>query len=359
MDLFKWNDNVHSHRLPDDDHLTILEHSMQQKKFLIESILQSFKKIIIITEPDSAEQHVFRVNETVNLRPSDHPKHHKYVAYNRYKSTPYTPSKLPSALTHMNYYAMCYTKGFIFHRLGAMRQHNHLYGTDARLRGIIVHECLALNLNKTASHAFITEQRNKANKFGYTIPLNMMAFETNRLLDILNHHDTLVAEQPSLGHIHSTEVAVHGTIQNLDLSARIDAICVSKDSSAIIDYKTYTHTIAGCLTGRLLSPQLPVYALLYNKRRVGGVGYINLEPHKASVSGLKWDHSLDAPFKPIDNQQLSLWEEQIKDLLQNIRSGSSSPNPMNAAQCKSCEVQFICRHQTLDTHNYGDADESR
>ncbi len=280
------------------------------------------------------------------------PKHGVASPLNLYESLPWKEPTLKSAVQLLSHYAHCPTRGYIFHRLQIKRPQIPNLGTDARARGIIIHEWLSQRSSITNFSSWFQGIIQRFIKEGYYIPKNLWHHEMSRCQKMIHSYLELEQQWPSLAKMTEMEKSYEYAIDGVHCKLRVDGVLNFGSHAILIDYKTSAHSISDCLPHRLTAPQLPLYSLAFMGKQVIGASYLIIQEHTSFFSGLTWSRETPYPLKHYSNNILKEWQDELLILMQKIKSGNSAPQPINEALCNECAVRSICRHTLHQDQSY-------
>lgn len=263
--------------------------------------------------------------------------------------------------------ANCPFQALATFRLQAEHPSPAYFGLDAKDRGLILHQALALiwqqlhdqaNLLKLSTFDLtkIVESPIHTVLQPYRTPERLGEFyelENQRLQQLLIKWLTFEKQRPSFK-VVAQESKHEIILANRSLHIRIDRIDeLHNGDKLIIDYKTRTPNIKDCFQERLEKPQLPLYSLVDSK--IVGVAYAEIQNDKLSFRGVsQYDLGIEgirilADYRHDGAQenwplQLSHWREQLTDLLMQHLQGVAAVDPAHPTQsCQYCQFTPLCR----------------
>ena len=245
----------------------------------------------------------------------------------------------------------CPFRAFFEGRLGALAPEKIIVGLSPMQRGIAIHRAMELLFDQKPSQSELENWTKNEREvkvassveqalgtvFGKTrtILKNMFDSEYRRMEMILNKFIEAELKRSSF-EVSAIEAKIFFEIGGLKIDFKIDRLDIlGADNNnievVIIDYKTGTGSSpspSNWFKGEPRDIQLPLYALAV-KGDVGGVVVARLTPDKARYSGY-WQPK-DAfpgrlqklPEKTTWNTQLSVWQTQIEQLVQEYAQGDS------------------------------------
>ena len=348
MDDQSWLNDTVKFVVNENDQSTIKSYLRAYQVQLTETLCKTFKNIYIIVEPDKKSEKISSFSGPKRIiTVGNQKKALQFSPHHLHQSSALQGNSLKKANLIIREYATCPAKGYLIQRLNIQSQEKNTSGTDPKLRGIIIHEWLA-NFAKFQSEAqrtnLIKEHLDHARKQGYIIPKSTQQFEIQRLLKMMLQFDALSNENPDLLKIYNHEKSISGTINGINIKARIDGMLKLDNKNIIIDYKTSMHSINACIQHPLKSPQLPLYTVL-TKPHTSGICYINIDSNQANISGTTWNITHPSmKLNHIDNP-LPNWQNEFSNLISIIKSGDATPQPDSPSICTQCMVANICRHK--------------
>jgi probable DNA repair protein len=146
----------------------------------------------------------------------------------------------------------------------------------------------------------------------------------------------------------------------LHLSLRVDRVDETEGGELVIDYKTGRVSTGHWLSERPDAPQLPLYAVMSDAARLGGVAFANLRLGKhmgwrgyAAREGvlLKPDRLKTETFAA----QVEEWREVLTNLAEQFAAGQAEVRPKTYPKtCVYCVQRLLCR---VAGENLEEADE--
>jgi RecB family exonuclease len=135
----------------------------------------------------------------------------------------------------------------------------------------------------------------------------------------------------------------------LHLSVRVDRVDETAGGDLVIDYKTGRAATTDWLSERPDAPQLPLYAVVSNAERLGGVAFARLRAGKemgwkgfAVGEGvlLKPDRLKTESFAA----QVDEWREVLTKLAEQFAAGNAEVQPKSYPKtCAYCGQRLLCR----------------
>jgi probable DNA repair protein len=266
--------------------------------------------------------------------------------------------------------AECPLRAFIEGRLRARPLERPQRGISPRLRGVLAHRALELLYEALGSKAaagelsqrgelaaLIETSADRALRSLVSVVGNaqraLAELERSRLAALVTGMVQQDLERDDFT-IEALELREEVTVAGVRIRCRIDRIdCLADGRFAIIDYKTgRSVSTRGLLSARLSEPQLPLYALAFDKA-LGALVYATLRPGSVSFRGI-WDPADVFPGRPLKlpedcgwDEQRALWREQITALVEEIIGGDGRVFPESitalrdnfATLARACEIE--------------------
>jgi probable DNA repair protein len=146
----------------------------------------------------------------------------------------------------------------------------------------------------------------------------------------------------------------------IPLALRIDRVDELQNGEiAVIDYKTGRASTREWLPEKMISPQLPLYAIV-KKAQAIAFAKVN-SSDKKGFDGLGVEADLIPKLKKVEDWTalLVLWKEQLLKLADEFKKGYAIVRPQSyLAACQHCDFERLCRvdYQNLE-HSDNDEDE--
>ena len=275
----------------------------------------------------------------------------------------------------------CPFQAFARHRLGASAPSDTGSGLSAMERGILLHRTLAafwqdvgdqpalLALDEGALRARIEQSVTSARdgldaRRWRALPSSVARAESARLAATV--HAWIVSierERPSFTVI-ATEVPGRLALGGLELEFRVDRVdALAGGGLAIIDYKSgRAPSPAKWFAVRPAGTQVGLYALAQRARTPGeqvvAALYAQLKAGAVSVNGLAADSALWPGLRTLPgakgvtlaawNDVEAAWRSGYAAIAADFRDGHAGVAPRDAAACRLCDLQPLCRIQQLD-----------
>ena len=271
----------------------------------------------------------------------------------------------------------CPFKAFATHRLKARPLNEPTTNLDAMERGTILHLALEylwkhlisqenlLNIadvelqdliNKASSHSLEAISRQRPDIIGPVFK----KLEIKRLNKLLNKWLDVERNREPF-EVVGFEELIETTFEGIPLKLRIDRIDKTSDGAYhLIDYKTGTVKIKNCLPDTFIEPQLPLYAVIENRKNnpVEGIHYGQVNINKCTYDGLPSNLIVDGKSKDSDIPDTELWQDYIKqwqmqleELAENFITGKAAVDPAPESNpCRYCDLASLCRINELEVN---------
>ena len=284
----------------------------------------------------------------------------------------------------------CPFQAFARHRLGARGSAETTSGLSAMERGILLHRTLAafwqsvgdqsalLALDEGALRMRIeqavTAARNELDARRWrALPPSVARAESARLAATLHAWVVTVERERPPFRVVATEMPGRLAIGGLELEFRVDRVdALATGGLAIIDYKSgrapgparwFAARPAGTQVGlyalalRARNPDEPVVAAVYGELKAGAVAVNGLTADSALWPGLRSLPGAKGVSLVTWNEVEAAWRSQYGVLAADFRDGHAAVAPRDAAACRLCDLQPLCRIQQLDdTRSLGEGE---
>ncbi len=212
-------------------------------------------------------------------------------------------------------------------------------GLDARLRGNLLHDCLALLYKKYDTQTKIktltdasdieAELAPLVNRSMQALleqitsmPIEIEEYEKNRLIrSLLSVIKTDAARNPPWK-ILELEAKKNLVFKDRTLRFRIDRVDTAK-GLVIVDYKTGASSINPLLKKELAAYQLPLYTTVYAREDIAAVCYLQVEEKDVAYNGIGTENTFRGIMSP-DKVRGSEISESFHDLIIHWRSSIES-----------------------------------
>jgi RecB family exonuclease len=262
--------------------------------------------------------------------------------------------------------AACGFRAFAEHRLGSTELESVELGMDALESGNVVHKVMeafwgrvkkqdalremTLVERHDALDAAIDEGLKKIAQLSASdwdaAYVEMQHARLQRLLRPWLEHELA---RPRFTVKQREETASDVQIGPLHLSVRMDRVDDTAGGELVIDYKTGRAATNDWLSERPDAPQLPLYAVVSNAERLGGVAFARLRVGKEMgwkgyAAGeavlLKPDRIRTGSFAA----QVEEWRDVLTKLAEQFAAGDARVLPKNYPKtCKYCGQRLLCR----------------
>ena len=256
--------------------------------------------------------------------------------------------------------AQCPFRAFARHRLELRPLEEAGLGPDPRQRGTSLHLTLETFWRRTVSHAALlaldeaalrerieacVDEALATDEFMDT---TLRALERVRLVRLVTEWIETVERPRPPFEVVDFEREVTFEHGGIEVTLRIDRIDRVGDRLVVIDYKTGTRdSIRRWAERRLVSPQLPLYALA--DEALSGVAFARVVPFDTRFLGIAADDSLlpDVGLGPRHDERewpewRALWREALDRVAGEVRAGEAGVSPL-ADACGFCELRGLCR----------------
>ena len=275
--------------------------------------------------------------------------------------------------------AACPFRAYAIHRLGASGLEEGTDGLDARERGTLAHQALAVLWRELGSQATLLALDDAGLAQKITLAVNsavdalcqtrpdimteaFAALERTRLITLLTRLATLEKSRAPFAVVACEQVRAP-VIAGVQVHARLDRVDQlvgsGEGSQVILDYKTgYAH-IGGWVGERPDEPQLPLYAV-DTGAGVSGVSFVQLRAREVAFKGLTRDEQVLpdvgtlATSKTLSAQHadwpalLASWRAVLEQLARDYLAGHAEVAPkLYPKTCEYCELSALCRVREL------------
>jgi probable DNA repair protein len=262
--------------------------------------------------------------------------------------------------------AACGFRAFAEHRLGSAEVESVELGMDALESGIVVHAVMenfwGQVQSQDALRAMTGAERDSVLDAAIDQGLGKVAnlsasdwddayvtMQRERLRRLLRpwlEHELI---RPNFVVKQREEKAENVQIGPLHLSLRVDRVDETEGGELVIDYKTGRAATADWLSERPDAPQLPLYAVISDATRLGGVAFARLRVGKemgwrgyAARDGvlLKPDRLKTGSFAA----QVEEWRGVLTRLAEQFAAGEAGVRPKSFPKtCTYCGQRLLCR----------------
>ena len=256
--------------------------------------------------------------------------------------------------------AKCPFRAFASHRLELRPLEEAGLGPDPRQRGTLLHAALEAFWRSTVTHAAllaldeaalaerVTECVDAALATDEFMETVMRGLERRRLVRLV-HEWIETCERPRAPfEVVDFEREVELEHGGIAMTLRIDRIDRVGEHLIVIDYKTGTgDSIARWEEPRLVSPQLPLYALA--EQALSGVAFGRVASYRTGFLGIAAEEGLlpKVGLGPKDGARewpewRELWRGALDRVATEVRSGVAGVTPTPDA-CGFCQLKGLCR----------------
>ncbi|HEX3374816.1 MAG TPA: PD-(D/E)XK nuclease family protein [Edaphobacter sp.] len=262
--------------------------------------------------------------------------------------------------------AACGFRAFAEHRLGSTEIERVELGMDALESGIVVHAVMenfwgqvqTQDVLRAMTWAERDAVLDAAIAEGLGKVANLSASDWDDAYATMQRERLRRLLRPWLGHElmrpnfmvkQREEKAENVQIGPLHLSLRVDRLDETEGGELVIDYKTGRAATADWLSERPDAPQLPLYAVMSDATRLGGVAFARLRVGKemgwrgyAARDGvlLKPDRLKTGSFAA----QVEEWRGVLTKLAEQFAAGEAGVRPKSYPKtCTYCGQRLLCR----------------
>jgi probable DNA repair protein len=262
--------------------------------------------------------------------------------------------------------AACGFRAFAEHRLGSTELESVELGMDALESGIVVHRVMETFWGEVKTQDALREmtlsERDAVLDAAIGEGLGKMAhlsvsgwdaayveMQRARLQRLLRPWLSQELARPRFSVKQREERTSDVQIGPLHLSVRVDRVDETAGGELVIDYKTGRAATNDWLSDRPDAPQLPLYAVVSDAERLGGVAFARLRVGKEMgwkgfVAGdgvlLKADRLKTENFAA----QVEAWREVLRKLAQQFAAGEAEVRPKSYPKtCQYCGQRLLCR----------------
>ncbi|HWW98558.1 MAG TPA: PD-(D/E)XK nuclease family protein [Edaphobacter sp.] len=280
--------------------------------------------------------------------------------------------------------AACGFRAFAEHRLGSTELESVELGMDALESGIVVHSVMEIFWGQVKTQDALREmtlfEREEVLDVAIGEGLRKIAqlsssewddayvtMQRERLRRLLRPWLEHELARPKFSVKQREEKASDVQIGPLHLNLRIDRVDETEGGELVIDYKTGRVSTSDWLSERPDAPQLPLYAVVSDAARLGGVAFARLRVGKEMgwkgfVAGdgvlLKPDRLKTESFAT----QVEEWREVLTKLAEQFAAGEAGVRPKSYPKtCAYCGQRLLCRvvgenlEETEDEGEMGDS----
>lgn len=272
--------------------------------------------------------------------------------------------------------ALCPFRAFAHHRLQAKGLDTVDIGPDAFMRGTLIHAALevfwkqvrnsrtlramsgeevALEAEKAVIKGLVGwEEKNKV-----ALPKRFRSLEIVRLTGLLQAWLEIEKQRDDF-EVVGVEVNHEALVAGIPVSVQVDRVDRLQDGSEIVlDYKTGLNSLSSWIDKRLTDPQMPIYALLSDAERLGGLVWGQLRAKESKLIGLVKDEgALPGVGTVASARQLrgdvldweslfDVWRGKLDNLGAEFRGGRAVVAPVKKDTCRYCDLKLLCRRSEI------------
>ncbi|MEO8345101.1 MAG: PD-(D/E)XK nuclease family protein [Betaproteobacteria bacterium] len=254
-------------------------------------------------------------------------------------------------------------------------------GLTPRERGILLHAALAALWDSLRDHATlasltdaelgariasaVTRARTKLDRERWnTLPAAVASAESERLAQVVRAWLDAFEFARTPFTVRDTELSLPLTLGGIGLKLRIDRVDDLADGGiGVIDYKSGRAVApVNWFAARPSGTQLGLYALALRAAPsplpLRALVYAQLKAGEIDIKGLTADSAAWPTLTPLPQMRHApiatwadlpdAWESSLGALALEFRKGIATVSPRDGEACKHCELQALCRIQSLD-----------
>jgi RecB family exonuclease len=271
---------------------------------------------------------------------------------------PLEPGHLSGGARRLADQAACPFRGYAIHRLRLEPRPGVRALPDAGDAGTVIHAALQHLYERvrdrgrepaSVDDAEIDEAVSRALTAHYGgLPEPFVTREHVRLRGLLRAWSELERGRGDVT-VEATELERDITLDGFELHLRIDRLDRVGDALVVLDYKTgETGTLE--TEGRLLEPQLPLYALA--DEAVRGVLHARIDARRPRLQGIAGVPVANATIRPPAggswSRQRRSWQRELEVLVREVGTGAAAVAPQSPRICERCHLGRICRIALAD-----------
>ena len=262
--------------------------------------------------------------------------------------------------------AACGFRAFAEHRLGSTELESVELGMDALESGIVVHAVMETFWGQVKTQDKLREMTIAERESVLDIAIGeglrkiaqlsasdwddaYLTMQRERLRRLLRPWLEHELARPTFAVKQREEKASDVQIGPLHLSLRIDRVDVTEGGELVIDYKTGRVSTSDWLSERPDAPQLPLYAVMSDAARLGGVAFARLRVGKEM--GWKGFVGQDGVLLQADRlktetfaAQVEEWRDVLTNLAEQFAAGEAGVRPKSYPKtCAYCGQRLLCR----------------
>jgi probable DNA repair protein len=262
--------------------------------------------------------------------------------------------------------AACGFRAFAEHRLGSAELESVELGMDALESGIVVHTVMENFWGQVKTQdelqRLTTTERDAKLDAAIDEGLRKIAqltvsdwdaayveMQRGRLRRLLRPWLAQELARPAFSVKQREEKASDVQIGPLRLSVRVDRVDETTGGDLVIDYKTGRAATADWLSDRPDAPQLPLYAVVSNAERLGGVAFARLRVGKEmGWKGFAAGEGVLLKPDKLKTESLAAqvddWREVLTKLAEQFAAGDAQVQPKSYPKtCAYCAQRLLCR----------------
>ena len=264
---------------------------------------------------------------------------------------------LQGGATLLRNQALCPFRAWAVHRLGLRDERTAEELPNAMIRGLLLHEALhMLYRDAEPAHRKAAIDQAVGAAIESEIPKAPAIYRQNehsRIAAIVARWLELDALRPAFQTVGLEQEALL-TLDGAQCKLRIDRM--DEDSASgqriVIDYKTGLVSLTSLSRGRLIEPQLAMYAL--TDASIGAVCVASLRNGEVKLTGWAMEELQCAVKSKVDIKPLreaswqttrQRWRKQLEALAREHRQGLATVAPNSRNVCRNCHLGAFCRVQ--------------
>jgi ATP-dependent helicase/nuclease subunit B len=262
--------------------------------------------------------------------------------------------------------AACGFRAFAEHRLGSTELESVELGMDALESGIVVHRVMEVFWGQVKTQDRLREMPLSEREsvldaaigegLGKIAQLSVSGWDAAyvemqraRLQRLLRPWLSQELARPRFSVKQREERTSDVQIGPLHLSVRVDRVDETAGGELVIDYKTGRAATNDWLSDRPDAPQLPLYAVVSDAERLGGVAFARVRVGKEM--GWKGFVAGDGVLFKADRlktenfaAQVDEWREVLRKLAEQFAAGEAGVRPKSYPKtCQYCGQRLLCR----------------
>jgi ATP-dependent helicase/nuclease subunit B len=262
--------------------------------------------------------------------------------------------------------AACGFRAFAEHRLGSTELENVELGIDALESGIVVHSVMETFWGQVKTQDALREMtlaereevldgaiREGLRKIPQLSASNWdnayVTMQRQRLQRLLRPWLEQELARPKFAVKQREERASDVQIGPLHLNLRVDRVDETEGGELVVDYKTGHAATNDWLSERPDAPQLPLYAVVSDTERLGGVAFARLRVGKEmGWKGFAAREGVLLKPERLETEsfavQVEEWREVLTKLAEQFAAGDARVQPKSYPKtCEYCGQRLLCR----------------